>query len=403
MSIFTIVLTSTLVLTFIPAAIGCDVNGNGYNQQTTTPLTTSTPTSTPIPETPTPVSTTTPLPTATRLETTQTPTPQTAPSIDQNLELNQIDVYQETLDEWTICSYPGLGAINIIECDEAGRMWIGTDGWGLLMFDGQYWYNWQPENRSDMREDAIRGLAIHDNKVYAGVFGHYAGGGVQIYDIEKDQWINLWPDDSELSGGGVGGIAVDNNGRAYFPTAEGILDIYHDGTWEHIIMTPSSPCNYIYTYDGLFDGIGNYWLATQRCGLWRYDGDKWKIYSLFEGQASIVSLAVDHEGNLWVGTSRGLAVYTLDGTWYTCTSDESPFCEGWQTDIAVDSQGLIWIVSQNKLSVFNGQDWQTFTPDVAGAEHWGWAVECDQQGRVWVATFHDLAIFSGQAFVSTTE
>src|SRR5512138_3300817 len=37
--------------------------------------------------------------------------------------------------------------LNIIERDTQGRMWLATDGHGLLMFDGKEWHNWQPESR----------------------------------------------------------------------------------------------------------------------------------------------------------------------------------------------------------------------------------------------------------------
>ena len=67
---------------------------------------------------------------------------------------------------------PELNYINIIEWDDAGRLWIATDGRGLTMFDGERWYNWQ-DGMSGMRDDCIRGMAIGEE-----AFGGWGNRGV---------------------------------------------------------------------------------------------------------------------------------------------------------------------------------------------------------------------------------
>ncbi len=290
---------------------------------------------------------------------------------------------------------PELNYVNIIKHDESGRMWLGTDGRGLTMFDGQRWYNWQPEN-SAVREDAVRGMALANGKIYLGLFGCGGCGGVAIYDVEADRWTNLWPGESELSGGGVGGIAIDKQGRAYFPTSKGILDIYDNGKWQHIKMTPMLGNIILSPKDGLFDKQGHYWLATSGLGLglWEYDGREWQTH--LNGY-DVNALATDKDGRIWAATSTGLAVRDIDGSWHVYTSNKYPLRNGWLQDIEIDSDGRIWTIATDDLYIFNGKDWQIITPDTVGASSWEGSIGFDGQHRAWIGmSFSGVAIFTGQ-------
>jgi len=288
---------------------------------------------------------------------------------------------------------PEVDFVNIIDWDNRGRMWIATDGRGMTMFDGEQWHNWQ-EGMAGMREDAIRGLAIGEDKLYAGTHGGAGTGGVNIFDFETERWTNFWPGESELSGGGVDGIAIDAQGRVYFPTSEGILDIYDGETWTHIPM-PLPKRMILSTSEGLFDQDGNYWVATRNLGLglWKYDGHEWTVYDI---PPDINALTLDREGRFWLGTSGGLVVRDLDGNWLVYTSEQMPLGNGWIEDIAIDQAGRVWIIGYTNLVVFNGQEYQAFKPSVVGASGWGDAVSLDPQGNLWVEAGNGIARFEGK-------
>jgi ligand-binding sensor domain-containing protein len=288
---------------------------------------------------------------------------------------------------------PELNFTNIIEWDNNGRLWIATDGRGLTMFDGERWHNWQ-DGMSGMRDDCIRGMAIGEEKLYAGTHGSAGTGGVNVFDLQTQQWTNFWPGESELSGGGVDGIAIDSQGRVYFPTSAGVLDIYNEETWSHIPM-PLPEGFVLSTSEGLFDKEGNYWVGTEGTGLglWKYDGSEWTIYDI---PASINALVLDQKGHLWVGTSEGLVVRNPDRNWMVYTADQLPLGDGWIKDLAVDSEGRVWMISYNGLIVFNGQEYQEFSPSLVGASGWGDAVAFDPQGNMWVEAGMGIATFRGK-------
>ena len=298
----------------------------------------------------------------------------------------------EIVERYCFTDYgPHLNYINIIREDEDGRVWIATDGWGMSMFDGSTWRYWEPGN-SDMREDAVRGLQVANGKVIAGTHSCAGCGGLNILDIETEQWVSYWPDNSPLSGGGVGGIAIDSDGKAYLPTSFGVLDIYDGENWEHIPM-PLPDRYMLTTEDGLIDANGDYWVGTGGLGLWRYDGETWYVYAI---EGTIYALAMDQAGRLWISGEIGLVVRDEHDVWHLYTSEELPFETGWFSDLAIDADGRIWMSSPSDLFVFNGREFQSFDPGVVGEGSWGGALAFSQDGSLWVEAGDGLARFRGE-------
>jgi ligand-binding sensor domain-containing protein len=70
-------------------------------------------------------------------------------------------------------------------------------------------------------------------------------------------------------------------------------------------------------YDGLaIDGQGNRWIGTG-AGLAKFDGENWTVYDSGNSELPdnlMWSIAIDAHGNRWIGThSGGLAVYRESG------------------------------------------------------------------------------------------
>ncbi|MBN1920275.1 MAG: hypothetical protein JW892_03450 [Anaerolineae bacterium] len=309
---------------------------------------------------------------------------------DDTILVLENDVIVESYD--FTAAGPELNFINILQWDASGRLWIATDGRGLTLFDGENWLNWQDGN-AGMREDCIRGMALGDGQLYAGTHSSAGTGGVNVLDLATLTWTNLWPGESELSGGGVDGIAVDGQGRVYFPTAAGVLDIYDHGSWEHHVI-PALPSSHIFGFsEAVLDPYGIYWVGIDGFGLYRYDGQNWTWFDL---PGDVTALALDSVNRLWVGTTAGLLVRDVDHRWFTYGADVLPAETPWLTDIALDAAGRAWMITRQDLLVFNGQEWRApFSPEVVGASMWGDALALDAAGHVWVATDWGLAEYRG--------
>lgn len=285
--------------------------------------------------------------------------------------------------------------VNIIQQDKQGRMWLATDGHGLLMYDGTEWHNWQPESRKDMSFDALRSMAVSETHVYAGAYGSSDGGNLLVYDIENDKWKTISPGEGSIRNNVIGGVAIKQTGEVYAMTKAG-LDILDKGIWEYS-GNPLESEFIIHTVDdALFDNEGNYWVAASN-GIWKFDGNDWISYTAGNGELpsnGINALAIDNDGRIWAATTSGLAVFS-NGKWFAFPPGEFPWYQGWLSNVAIDSQNRVWVTSIDVLSVYNGTEAILFTPDSIDEPLWDNAIGFDKDGCVWVGMSLGLTVFRG--------
>lgn len=176
--------------------------------------------------------------------------------------------------------------------------------------------------------------------------------------------------------------------------------------------------------DMLQDSEGFLWFATLG-GLHKYDGLSFKRISL-ESQAAtlkskggeiqqIASLFEDSKGFLWVGAGQG-RVFKIDrnsgrisnltlkldpNAYDVIQNNTNKSFGGSATDIAEDSQGNIWISSQQGLAIFDTQKQTVITNPtiINGPENWGGvnALESDSNGNIWLGSAQGLYLVDAAA------
>jgi hypothetical protein len=102
------------------------------------------------------------------------------------------------------------------------------------------------------------------------------------------------------------------------------------------------------------DGQGNKWIGTSR-GLVKFDGVNWSVYNKSNSGLPdnwVWAIAIDGQGNKWIGTSRGLAKF--DGVnWTVYKTSNSGLPNNYVRAIAIDGQGNKWIgIDDGGLAVF---------------------------------------------------
>ena len=115
---------------------------------------------------------------------------------------------------------------------------------------------------------------------------------------------------------------------------------------------------------------------------------EWQTRTTANGLASnaVTALAIDPEGRVWVGTTRGITL--LDhGRRRTYTVADG-LAENWITAIALDRVGRVWCGTYGGgLSVWDGQRWATFDSANSGLpSDWVTALAADGLGRIWAGT-----------------
>ena len=111
------------------------------------------------------------------------------------------------------------------------------------------------------------------------------------------------------------------------------------------------PSDYIYTI--AIDSQGNKWIGTNE-GLVKFDGVRWTVYkTLNSGLPSnyVYAIAIDSQGTKWIGTNEGLARF--DGVnWAVYKTSSLDFPSDNVYTIAIDSEGTKWIGTNGGVAVY---------------------------------------------------
>ncbi len=145
----------------------------------------------------------------------------------------------------------------------------------------------------------------------------------------------------------------------------------------------------------LVDRSGRLWAATNG-GLSVLEGEAWRSYRVGEGlpSNSLIGLAEDREGNVWIGTDGAGLTRFSGGRFRTFTSRD-----GLASDVILalraDAGGTLWIATNGGLSRFSGGRFVSFPGTAAGlrSDSVTQVVE-DARGDVWVGTSRGVSRIS---------
>jgi len=146
------------------------------------------------------------------------------------------------------------------------------------------------------------------------------------------------------------------------------------------------PDNWVYAI--AIDGQGNKWIGTYG-GLAKFDGVSWTVYKRSNSNLpsdSVYAIAIDGQGNKWIGTPNGLAKF--DGVnWTVYNRSNSGLPSDTVYAIAIDRQGNKWIGTSRGLAKFDGVNWTVYNTSNSGLpDYYVWTIAIDGQGNKWIGT-----------------
>ena len=238
------------------------------------------------------------------------------------------------------------GEVFSMQPDSAGNIWIGTHINGLFKFDGKKVISYKEHPL--FKKFNIRAICLLKNKKVL-----FAGArGLRVFDGNKFSILPGIPDEPRIK---ASALYEDKNGDIWIGTFGQGLFLYKDGKLKNVsnlkeghtiniysicetdndlligtgegiyIATPvnfiphsnkESLCNY---FIGAMakDKIGRVWFGTDKCiSMW--DGKKFSNFGVNDGFASgtIYSVICDAQGNIWVGTNKGVdkVSFNADGS-----------------------------------------------------------------------------------------
>lgn len=224
---------------------------------------------------------------------------------------------------------------------EGNTLWIGTDDYGVIEFNGNKWYEHAEETRR-LNMKYIRDIAVdHSGSKWIGVT---LSGFVQYDGVN---WNKYTAAESELLSDFILCVVIDNRDRKWIGTNDGLC--VFDGRRWLSYTTKNSKIPHNICLSLAIDKENVKWIGTLN-GLARFDGENWTIYNIdncpIPGN-QVNDLALDGEGHLWMATDGGVAVFDCKDRWDTFRAgDRLPKCMF--QNITIDRRGDIWIGTDEK-------------------------------------------------------
>ncbi|MCP3962075.1 MAG: response regulator [bacterium] len=259
--------------------------------------------------------------------------------------------------------------------DRVGFMWMGTHD-GLNRYDGNRFvvYHHDSKDPASLSHDFILDLVEDEaGDLWVGT----EGGGLSQWRRESDSFVNYRHDPEDphsLSGNWVRTILRDRTAILWVGTLESGLNRFDPaaGVFERYRHDPADSTSLSddrirAVYE---DRVGNLWVGTlgglslfdRGSGTFvRYRHDPADPHSLSDNR--VRSILEDSSGNLWVGTFKGLnrlnrATLTFD-RYLNDSADPGSLSEDLVRALFEDTEGRLWVGTDEGLNVFQPQS-ETF-------------------------------------------
>jgi PAS domain S-box-containing protein len=282
---------------------------------------------------------------------------------------------------------PVLGGVYVesLLTDRSGLTWIGTTGEGLFVRTGKG--KARRVTRSGFDPQSIRDIAPASQGF------PWAATDLGLARVTADTVL------VPVAGGEVGrdarSVLEDSRGRVWVGTREGLFRLVGD----RLVRAIGPPANTL-VRALVEDENGHVWAGSSGHGIYRLVGERWDRMGTEHGLPSddIHAMATDRRGDLWVGTSVGVAV-VYQGDVLPITTNE-----GLAAPIALpvmeDRSGALWVgsfgggvtrIRNGQARVFGRAEGLPHDVVLSLAE--------DSLSRAWIGTRTGVRIFDGTRLV----
>lgn len=260
--------------------------------------------------------------------------------------------------------------------DREGNIWLGTLGNGVNLYTGDIFQNYTVDN--GLLNNVVNGFEEDsEGNIWIGMYG---GGLIRL---EDDEMVRIG-EEKGLTDNKVYTMFADSQNRMWIGTREGLF-IYENGSVSQV-SAEQFPFQVIRKI-GEIDN--EYWIATYKDGLIRYDGEIIEQYNTENGllNNTVMDYEVDDEGNIWIATYGGVAVF--DGTSFRHFTVADGLPSNGVIHIHIDHNGDKWLstfkgiarISENEVTPISG---------TGANETIAYFIFQDDENRYWVGTNRGL-------------
>lgn len=231
--------------------------------------------------------------------------------------------------------------------DMQGDLWIGTSFGVFRKIDA----HWVLEGNSDRYTQAIYADASGCKLI-----GQWGGGACFRAKADSFELVT----DAQM-GMSATTFTSDLNHHIWVGTWDKGIFVFNGSSWtNHTSSNALLGDNSILSL--ACDKAGRIWVGTYH-GLSVYENGAWRLFnksnSLIPDQ-DIYALSCSTEDNIWIGTCRGLARFSHE-KWMVYTREDSPMPSDIILSLAEDAEGRVWIGTPKGLTVYDGRKWKVYT------------------------------------------
>lgn len=275
--------------------------------------------------------------------------------------LSRFDGYQ--FRSYTRTGVPGskllVTSAGNIFIDSKQRIWIGTWGEGLVVYDEKMQLLHHFVEQQGV-EGAILSNMVQvifedsDGDIWVGT----NGGGLARFNetgATFTNFVNQKDDPASLSQNRVWSIAQTTDGSLWAATSNGLnrMNKNQMGKFTRYRHDPldKTSLDHVLVRSLLAEG-DNLWVGTERgFGLFDSRQGTFKRFELFRGagRAAITKLTRDSIGGIWIGTQKGMFRFEPDNNRLTPLASESSyqlFPHNDIRDMVLDDAGILWVATR---------------------------------------------------------
>lgn len=282
--------------------------------------------------------------------------------------------------------------INTITQDSNGNIWFGTYG-GVSKYDGKTFENFTTENGL-VDNDVLKITEESNGTIWMGT-----DKGLCSFNQNSDQKsIIRYDEDNGVSRGIINDIIEDRQGNLWIAGSQGIL--------KSVTGTKSKEKTFINVSEKfgindfneptavLEDNEGIIWAASKgsiyRYGLKKNDAAEktFKPLTIADGlvDKTIYCLTQDIDGNIWMGTDGGVSKYSTKTGKFINFSTQQGLSFNRVNSITQDSSGSLWFGTYGGgLDRYDGETIVGYTGAQGFPGNAVYATTLDDEGEMWFA------------------
>jgi ligand-binding sensor domain-containing protein len=294
--------------------------------------------------------------------------------------------------------FPAYSLIGAAE-DEADNLYFGSDGGGLVRYDGSNFRAWAVPN--------VPGVAAYGRILRAPngqlLFTQEYGSFVDRLDPDTETWSPA----TDLPCDYCAPLAFDAEGRLWAGGDLGLWVIRGGGDALHLTTESGLPADLV-TSVAFEQDVRRAWVGTE-AGVARFDGQQ--VVDVL--RADNAGLAGDFiqlvfaasDGSMWVAPEANLSRLRAGGAWQHFAAGDPFSYDVRVSDIAEDASGAIWVATAGDGVYRYAQgNWQRFHPDTRGVGLPSPDVNCltvAPDGSLWFGAYYSgAAHFDGNTWTT---